>query len=415
MVLKPDASTRDLIADHGFVGSYQSVKRFVRKLRKRLPERVHRMECEPGQEAQIDFGKGAPIVDENGRRRGTSVFRIVLSFSRKAYSEAVLRQDSESFLRCLENAFRHFGGVPATLCPDNLKAAVTRADWHDPEINPKLEAFSRHYGTTVLPSRPYRPTDKGKVESSVKYVKNNALKARVFGSLQEQNLHLRQWEEQVADKRIHGTVCEQVQKRFERAEKAALKPLPGSLFPSYQEALRTVHRDSYIAVANAYYQVPEEFIGREVWAQWDGRFVRVFDKRMQPIVSHTRTGPGRFSSCLGAGGHKESSEKTLAYWQRKAGYLGPHCGQWARAVGEHRGAQAIRTLQGLCALHRKHRPTDLDAACQAALSRQAWTLAEVRTQLERRSTQVVIDFAQQHELIRSMSEYGHIAGNPFAE
>ncbi len=406
---------QDLVADHGFTGSYQSVKRFVRKVRARLPERVHRMECEPGEEAQIDFGKGAPIVDAEGRRRRTWVFRIVLSFSRKAYSEAVLRQDSESFLRCLENAFRHFGGVPATLCPDNLKAAVTRADGHDPEINPKLEAFSRHYGTTVLPSRPYRPTDKGKVEASIKYVKNNALRARVFGSLQEQNLHLRQWEEQVADRRIHGTVREQVQTRFERAEKTALKPLPDSLFPCYQEALRTVHRDGCIAVANAFYQVPEEFIGRQVWAQWDGRMVRVFDNRMQPVVSHARVEPGRISSCLGAGGHQESSEKTLAYWQRKAGSLGRHCGQWARAAGERRGVQAIRTLQGFCGLHRKHPAKDLDAACQAALSREEWTLAAIKTQLERRSSQVVIDFAEQHELIRPMNEYGDIAGNPFAE
>lgn len=208
---------QDLVAGYGFSGSYESVKRFVRKFRERLPERVHRMECEPGQEAQIDFGKGAPIVGEDGRRRNTWVFRIVLSYSRKAYSEVVFRQDSESFLRCLENAFRHFGGVPSTLCPDNLKAAVIKADWHDPQLNPKLEAFARHYGTVILPSRPYRPTDKGKVESSVKYVKNNALKARVFSSLQEQNLHLMQWEANVADKRIHGTVCEQVQARFETA------------------------------------------------------------------------------------------------------------------------------------------------------------------------------------------------------
>ena len=82
------------------------------------------------------------------------LFRAVLSASRKGYSEAVWRQTSESFIRCLENAFRSFGGVPKTLVIDNLRAAVTRADWYDPELNPKVEEFCRHYGTVILPTRP---------------------------------------------------------------------------------------------------------------------------------------------------------------------------------------------------------------------------------------------------------------------
>lgn len=69
------------------------------------------------------------------RRRKTHVFRMVLSHSRKAYSEVVYRQTTENFIRCLENAFWYFGGVPRTLVIDNLKAAVTKADWYDPDIN----------------------------------------------------------------------------------------------------------------------------------------------------------------------------------------------------------------------------------------------------------------------------------------
>jgi len=75
---------------------------------------------------------------------------MVLSYSRKAYSEAVLRQDTEAFLRCLENGLRAFGGVPLLLNLDNLKAAVLKADWFDPEINPKLADFCRHYGLHVM-------------------------------------------------------------------------------------------------------------------------------------------------------------------------------------------------------------------------------------------------------------------------
>lgn len=77
------------------------------------------------------------------------MLRAVLSHSRKGYSEAVMRQDTETFLRCLENAFRHFGGVPAVLNVDNLKAAVIKADWYDPEINPKLAEW-RADGAEIL-------------------------------------------------------------------------------------------------------------------------------------------------------------------------------------------------------------------------------------------------------------------------
>ena len=102
----------------------------------------------------------------------------MLSYSRKGYSEAVWRQTSENFIACLENAFRHFGGVPKRLVIDNLKAAVARGDWYDPEVHPKLQSFARHYGTVFLPTKPYTPRHKGKIESGVKYVKRNALKAQ---------------------------------------------------------------------------------------------------------------------------------------------------------------------------------------------------------------------------------------------
>jgi predicted transcriptional regulator len=151
---------QDLVEQNGYSGSYQSVQRFVRKLKATQPQRVWRMEARPGEEVQVDFGLGAPIYDGAERPRRSWVFRMVLSYSRKAYSEAVSRQDTETFLRCLENGLRAFGGVPLLLNLDNLKAAVLKADWFDPEINPKLADFCRHYRLNVMPCRPYRPQHK---------------------------------------------------------------------------------------------------------------------------------------------------------------------------------------------------------------------------------------------------------------
>jgi hypothetical protein len=106
---------QDLVEQNDFRDSYQSVQRFVRKLKATQPRRVWRMEARPGEEVQVDFGLGAPIDDGASRSRRSWVFRMVLSYSRKAYSEAVLRQDTETFLRCLENGLRAFGGVPLLL------------------------------------------------------------------------------------------------------------------------------------------------------------------------------------------------------------------------------------------------------------------------------------------------------------
>jgi hypothetical protein len=137
---------QDLVIEHGFTGSYPSVRRFVHQQRTHLPLPFRRIEVAPAEEAQIGFGKGAPIIDAQGRRRRTHVLRVVLSHSRKAYSEVVFRQTTDNLIAVLENAFWHFGGVPKTLVPDNLKAAVIQADWYDPDLNPKLQSFCEHYG-----------------------------------------------------------------------------------------------------------------------------------------------------------------------------------------------------------------------------------------------------------------------------
>jgi transposase len=173
---------QDLRTETDFAGSYSSVKRFARRLGFTTPLPFRRIEVEPGKEAQVDFGSG-PWVIQDGHRCRTHVLRITLSHSRKGYSEAIHRQTCEGFIRCLENAWRHFGGVPAVLVPDNLKAAVTKADWFDPDLNPKIVSFARHYGFAILPTRPASPREKGKIESGIKYVKNNAVKGRTFGSL----------------------------------------------------------------------------------------------------------------------------------------------------------------------------------------------------------------------------------------
>jgi transposase len=402
---------QDLRTEHNFTGCYDSVKRFVRRLGARTPLPFRRMECAAGEEAQVDFGTGAPILTAEGKRRKTYVFRVVLSHSRKAYSEATFTQTTEDFIRCLENAFAHFGGVSKTLVIDNLKAAVAHPDWFDPALTPKVQSFCRHYGTTILPTKPYMPRHKGKVESGVKYVKNNALKGRTFKSLEEENRHLARWEMTVADTRIHGTTKRQVRQLFENVERAALQPLPVERFPFFHEGRRRVNRDGHIEVAKAYYSTPIEYLGREVWARWDTRLVRLFNHRWEQIAIHVRHEQGRFSTHAGHIAHEKINglEKGVAYLLTKVSSIGAKCQQWAEAMVGARGIPGTRVLQGLLALTKKHSSESLEKACEIALAHDCWQLKTIRRLVGREvAKQEPLPFLDEHPLIRPLDDYAAV-------
>jgi transposase len=407
---------QDLVAEHGFTGSYYSVRRFIRRLEAKQELPFRRLECGPGEEAQVDFGTGAPVRQPDGTRRRTHVFRIVLSHSRKAYSEAVYRQTTESFIRCLENAFWHFGGVPQRLVLDNLRAAVTRADWFDPELNPQVRSFAEHCGTALMPTRPYTPRHKGKVERGVGYVQENALRGRTFPTLEEQNRFLLHWEATVADTRLHGTTRRQVGKHFEEVERAALQRLPVERFPCFTEVRRTVHRDGHVEVGKAYYSVPPEYLGRPVWVRHDARLVRIFDERMKPVAVHVRHEPGRFSTQSShiSGPKISSVERGAAWLLGKVRRIGPHSLRWAEAMIETRGVEGVRVLQGLLNLAQRHPCDALEQACDIALSHGSFRLRTLRSLLQRPvARQEPLPFLDDHPLIRNLSDYGQFVHDAF--
>jgi transposase len=416
---------QDLVAEHGFAAKYHSVRRYVQKLGRTSPLPFRRMECEPGAEAQVDFGTGAPVVIPDGqalpvgvktRRRRPHVFRIVLSHSRKSYSEVVYRQSTEEFIRCLENAFWHFGGVPQTLVVDNLKAAVLKADWFDPDLNPKIREFCQHYGTVLLPCKPRMPRHKGKIEGGVKYVQSNALKGRVFGSLADQNCHLQEWERAVADTRIHGTTQKQVKKCFEEVERPALQPLPADRFPSFQEGRRIVNTDGHVEVAKAYYSVPPEYLGRSVWVRWESRRIQIFDDRMQLITAHVRAEPGRFSTQDRHISSRKISgvERGTAWLLSRVSLIGPESCRWGESLLVHRGIEGVRVLQGLLSLTYHHSADSIETACAIAQSHGAYRLGDVRKLIDQPAApQEQFEFVEQHPIIRSLSEYGALVHSVF--
>ena len=147
---------QDLVEQHGFAHRYNSVKRFVRALKQRDPERFDVLESMPGEEAQVDFGLGAPTLCENGKYRRPHLFVMTLKYSGKSFRKVVWKADQETWARLHEEAFRSFGGSVAYVVLDNLKQGVIRPDLYAPELNPVYAALLAHYGAIADPAdRPY--------------------------------------------------------------------------------------------------------------------------------------------------------------------------------------------------------------------------------------------------------------------
>ena len=153
--------------------SYSGLRDYVRKHYGSSGEVYVPVELSAGEEAQVDFGYMGRFKNECDKWVKVWVFGCVLSYSRYAYYEMVTDQRVETFIGCHERAFRFFGGVPRVVRIDNLKAGVLEVNFYEPIYQHDYHHFLAHYGTSGITCRVRRGQDKGKVESGVKFVKNN--------------------------------------------------------------------------------------------------------------------------------------------------------------------------------------------------------------------------------------------------
>lgn len=398
---------QDLVEEFGYGASYESVKRYLRSLP--APRRpVGVFLSAPGDEGQADFFQGAPTLDTTtGQWKRPWVFRLTLSHSRHGYEEAVWDQRLETFLRLHERAFSDLGGVPRVVKHDNLGAAVVRACLYDPDTHVVYAAFCQHWGFTSLPTRPRSPQENGKQERSGGYVKDNALKGRRFDSLEAHNAHLRHWNRTIARLRIHGTTRRQVWTHFLEAEQPALQPLAATPFPLFTSGTRTVHADGHIEVAGAFYPVPASCLGRRVRAEWDTTLVRIFDVDTLVAV-HARVAAGLFAPAPGQGRSTDPTTRQRAFLERLLGrcaLVGAPLRQWADAALAARGIRAIRLIQGVLALTRRHPRERVLHAATLALTHQRFRYKELARLAAGPSTPPARSLATDDPVIRSMTDY----------
>jgi transposase len=401
---------QDLVSDYGFGGGYQSVKRFVRKLRgSQTPQACGVIVTAPGEEAQVDYGTGAMVRDPNtGKYRRTRLFVMTLGYSRKSVRLLTFRSSTQIWTELHEKAFRRLGGATRVVVLDNLREGVLTPDIYDPAINPLFRDVLAHYGAVAMPCRVRDPDRKGKVESGVGHAQKTPLKGLRFGSLEEAQEYLDRWEERWADTRIHGTTKRQVAAMFAE-ERPALLPLPIEPFRYYQYGERTVHLDGCVEVEAAYYGAPPGWIGRRVKVQWDGHSVRLLAPHTgQLLREHLRQKRG---------GHRinpEDSPKrtplstTKLLW--RAEQAGAQIGELCHTMHRQQGELAIRRIQGVLSLAKKHGTATVEDACAAALELGVAEYRFVRRYLDR-NPQLSLTLRQVDPLIRELVEYRDLINN----
>ena len=358
-----------LLRERGFAGSYGSVLRMVHRIESRTPEAFVRVETAPGEEAQVDFGSVGRLHDPaSGRKRKAWVFVMTLSYSRHQYAEIVFDQTVETWTALHVRALESFGGSPARIVPDNLKAGIVKAVLHDAEPQRSYRELAEHYGFLISPCRPYTPRHKGKVERGVAYIKGNALAGREFADVAAANAHLSRWVAETAGVRDHGTTREPPLVRFGR-ERPALRPLPESRWEPTSWRRLKLHEDCHVVFDGSHYSAPHRLVGRELWLKATPSRVELYHEH-QRAAAHPRAGRrGEWATHPGhlppAKLHGLSAEPAVL--RAQAALVGPKAAELADLLLSERPMDRRHAVAGVLRLGRKFGPERLEAACARAL------------------------------------------------
>ena len=388
-----------LVSRHGLSVSYSTVRRFVRQLEQ--AEVYIPLHSEPGEEAQVDFGYLGRFERE-GSWVKVWVFCMLLSHSRYAYYEAVTDQSVATFLRCHQHSFEYFGGVTQVVKLDNLKAGVIKPDFYEPLIQEQYAAMLAHYGSAPVTARVRRPQDKGKVESGIKYVKNNFFKGLDSPEWEVLVKELSRWNEQVCNARTHGTTHKVPAVVFEQVEKGALLPLAPERFEIFRIETRKVNRLAHITFGSNYYSVPHTYVGQSLTVKSNGRLLRVYDQQKEVAVHQLAQGKGHYISL---DQHKPPGkrEKDLAHYLEKAQEIGPHLKALVETIYDQNPNHWRDKARGLISLKRRFPLVLIDKAAKRALDYQAYTYLTVKNICERN----ILDTQSEDSLPEQIGGFGH--------
>lgn len=354
---------------------------------------VMHLDHKAGDKLFVDFaGTKLTIMDpQTGQLRPVEVFVAILGASQLTYVQAVMSQQKEDFITACESALHYYGGVPAAIVPDNLKAAVTKSSRFEPTLNEAFADFADHYATTIVPARAYRPRDKALVEGAVKIIYTRIyapLGQRVFTSLAELNGAILELLELHNNKALKGrTYSRRLQ--FEEVERQTLVPLPILRYELKKQSHATVMKNGHVSLGadKHYYSVPYRYIGRKVKLLYSPSTVEIFYRYQRIAIHHRQQQPYSYTTDKE---HLAATHRFVAEWSAER-FI-----SWAAAIDEdvklyilhlierrQHPEQAYRSCMGILSLAKKAGNERLIKACRRALDYGIYSYKTIQTILEK--------------------------------
>ncbi len=382
--------THEFLGRRGLVVPERTLHRYALEVcdvgRGRRGTTVRVNDGEPGDECQIDFGRLGLVPDPaSGRGRVCHALIFTPVVSRYSFVWLTFRQTIEDVIAGCEGAWRFFGGVFATVIPDNMKAIVEHADALEPRLNQAFVEYAQSRGFVIDPTRVRSPQDKPRVERTVPFVRQSFFAGETFIDLADAQRRAEQWCRERAGMRVHGTIQARPAEVFRVEEQPRLHPAPTDVYdvPIYTTA--KVHRDHHIEIAKALYSIPGNLIGQRVEVRADRTLVRVF-ARGQLVKVHPRQAPGhRITDPEDLPSERTAyAMRDLEALKRLAVGHGPAIGAFAAALLDVALPWTrMRQVYALLGLVKKWGADRVDAACASALEHEAVNVGLIGRMLER--------------------------------
>jgi transposase len=343
-----------------------------------------------GERLFVDYaGTTLEVIDPStGEARTAQLFVTALGASSYIYAEATWTQGLSDWISSHTRAFAFMGGVPAMVVSDNLRSGITKACFYEPAVNRTYAEMAAHYGTAIVPARPYRARDKAKVEVAVQVATRfiiAKLRNRQFFSLSALNVAIAELVAQINNRASrHLGASRRV--LFEGLERSALKPLPAEpyVFAEWKEC--RVGLDYHVEIEKHYYSVPHQLLREKVWARITARTVEVFH-RGNRVAAHVRSSSNRKHTTVRE--HMPSSHRRYADWtperiRRQAGAIGRRTSALVEIILRERThpEQGFRACVGILRLAKTYGRERLEAACSRALEIGARSYSSVNSILK---------------------------------
>lgn len=367
------------------------------RLYKQSLKRSMRQSHKAGDKVFIDYsGVTVDIIDpETNDIKSAEIFVGVLGASKYTFAEATWSQQLPDFLASQRHMFEFFGGVSALIVPDNLRSAINKSCRYDPDTNPTYAHFIEHYGTAVLPARPYHPQDKALVESGVQVVQRwilARLRHQTFVGLAELNTAIAQLLK-ILNKKPFQKLPGCRESVFLEMEKPELKALPLEAYHYRQYKSSRAGIDYHITLNGHYYSVPHHYCGEIIDLWFNQHTVECYFKgeRIAMHLYSTRPGQSTITHHMPTG-HRIQSRQSKERFMRWADQIGIYTAIVVKKILDEKPhpEQAYRSCQGLLKLGKIYGEKRLEQACAYGVHQGAYSKKSILSILEHKLDQLAV-------------------------